>query len=241
MPKDRKGWVYVLSNPSMPGVVKIGYTERSVDARMEDLNSTEVPTPFEKKYEALCLNAKRVESKAHSMMNSVRVSEKREFFECTAAYAVEKIRKAADEIGEKIIHEELFDVGGKANSKSLKYWDSIRKRAPADQSLNYWDSTGKKAPSPEEKPKSNSIGKMEVRINVFPETISSESGRGDYLLDNGKRGFWHLCSYGLNQSTDVMIEGNLAPTEREIVFKELKKIISNDPVLGRMFSGRLRY
>lgn len=49
MEQDLKsGIVYVLSNPAMPGLVKIGKTTRgSVDARLSELYSTGVPVPFE--------------------------------------------------------------------------------------------------------------------------------------------------------------------------------------------------
>lgn len=39
-----QGIVYVLTNPSMPGMVKIGMTERSeMDARLKELYTTGVP------------------------------------------------------------------------------------------------------------------------------------------------------------------------------------------------------
>lgn len=42
------GIVYVLTNPAMPGLVKIGMTTRSdIDARMKELYSTGVPVPFD--------------------------------------------------------------------------------------------------------------------------------------------------------------------------------------------------
>lgn len=45
------GIVYVLTNPAMPGLVKIGMTTRdNLDARMRELYGTGVPVPFECKY-----------------------------------------------------------------------------------------------------------------------------------------------------------------------------------------------
>ena len=41
------GVVYVLTNPAMPGIVKIGKTSRSdIHARLNELYSTGVPLPF---------------------------------------------------------------------------------------------------------------------------------------------------------------------------------------------------
>ena len=41
------GYLYILSNPQMPGLLKIGLTARTVAARVAELNSaTGVPMPF---------------------------------------------------------------------------------------------------------------------------------------------------------------------------------------------------
>ena len=45
-----EGIVYVLTNPAMPGMVKIGKTGREVEARLNDLYTTGVPLPFECAY-----------------------------------------------------------------------------------------------------------------------------------------------------------------------------------------------
>lgn len=43
------GIVYVLTNPAMPGLVKIGMTNRdSVDARLKELFNTSVPVHLDK-------------------------------------------------------------------------------------------------------------------------------------------------------------------------------------------------
>ena len=47
--------VYALRNPAMPGLIKIGRTDRSATARMNDLYGSGVPLPFE------CIIAREVE------------------------------------------------------------------------------------------------------------------------------------------------------------------------------------
>ena len=43
----RPGWVYILTNPAMPNMVKIGFTTRSLEARADELTAaTGVPLPF---------------------------------------------------------------------------------------------------------------------------------------------------------------------------------------------------
>ena len=76
--------VYVLTNPAMPGLVKIGMTERDdVQLRMRDLYTTGVPLPFE------CVIAREIEDRAaldieaalHTAFGPNRVNSSREFFE----------------------------------------------------------------------------------------------------------------------------------------------------------------
>ena len=41
------GYVYILSNPWMPNLIKIGFTTRDIQERLAELNSaTGVPEPF---------------------------------------------------------------------------------------------------------------------------------------------------------------------------------------------------
>lgn len=84
-----KGYVYILTNEAMPGLVKIGKTTRSVDQRVLELQSTGVPLPF-KVYECiLSPNCHQLEAEVHSLMPDLRVSNSREFFRCDPATAFE--------------------------------------------------------------------------------------------------------------------------------------------------------
>ncbi len=76
--------VYVLTNPAMPGIVKIGMTERDdVQRRMNELYSTGVPLPFDcaiaRQIEDT--EAARVEAALHTAFGPYRVNPSREFFE----------------------------------------------------------------------------------------------------------------------------------------------------------------
>ena len=64
------GIVYVLTNPAMPDLVKIGMTNRdNVDARMKELFNTSVPVPFECGYacKVVGLRCEEVEKALHKM------------------------------------------------------------------------------------------------------------------------------------------------------------------------------
>ena len=61
-----KGIVYVLTNPAMPCMVKIGKTGREVEARSNDLYTTYVPLPFECAYAARVAEMDKVEKAFHN-------------------------------------------------------------------------------------------------------------------------------------------------------------------------------
>lgn len=74
--------VYILTNQSMPGLIKIGITERKVEERMRELySSSAVPLPFECYFALEVKDAKLVEKKIHHGFDDYRINENREFFE----------------------------------------------------------------------------------------------------------------------------------------------------------------
>lgn len=73
--------VYVLTNPAMPGLVKIGMTTQvDVEARMRQLFTTGVPFQFECFYACQVRDARDVEGRLHLAFGDRRVNETREFF-----------------------------------------------------------------------------------------------------------------------------------------------------------------
>ncbi len=58
------GYVYCMSNPSMPGLLKIGMTERTPDIRLGEANmsNTWIPTPFELELAPVFINPKNISS-----------------------------------------------------------------------------------------------------------------------------------------------------------------------------------
>ena len=77
------GIVYLLTNPVMPGLVKIGMTTREdMDARMKELYSTGVPVPFECQFACKVKKSDcaKIEKALHTAFNPQRVNANREFF-----------------------------------------------------------------------------------------------------------------------------------------------------------------
>lgn len=89
-----KGYVYILKNPSMPGLLKIGKTTRSVQQRAAEIWQTGVPTPFEVVDECYSPNCHELERWVHDQMAGKRVSEMREFFAVDEAKAKNALNAA---------------------------------------------------------------------------------------------------------------------------------------------------
>lgn len=74
------GYVYILVNPSMPGLVKIGRTLRDARTRARELSSTSVPTPFQVAFELFAEQHETLEARVHQALTDFRVDAAREFF-----------------------------------------------------------------------------------------------------------------------------------------------------------------
>ncbi len=81
--------VYVLTNPAMPGLVKIGKTTQSdVSVRMNQLYITGVPVPFDCVYAIEVSDCSKVEMALHVAFGPSRINPKREFFKIDVEQAI---------------------------------------------------------------------------------------------------------------------------------------------------------
>jgi len=72
--------VYILTNESMPGCVKIGMTSGTVLDRILSLDNTSVPLPFQCYYAARVEDKAKVEKALHTAFGDFRIRTSREFF-----------------------------------------------------------------------------------------------------------------------------------------------------------------
>ncbi|MGQ0775516.1 MAG: GIY-YIG nuclease family protein [Pseudonocardiales bacterium] len=89
------GFVYVLTNPAMPGMVKVGRYKHLAEDRARELNNTAVPLPFDVAYRAATSHPVAVERRAHELLAEHRVNVKREFFAVTPKQAADTVRQAS--------------------------------------------------------------------------------------------------------------------------------------------------
>ena len=104
-----KGFVYVLTNECMPGLVKIGRTSRCVEGRATELYQTGVPLPFKVVHSVLSPDCVDLECMVHERMPDVRVSESREFFRIDEDTALRVINDCHNEQISEWIDEFLPD------------------------------------------------------------------------------------------------------------------------------------
>ena len=99
------GFIYIMSNPAHPGLLKIGQTGRDPEIRRKALSSTGVPQEFVIEYQALSSDYEELEKKIHRKLSDVRLSKGKEFFKISVPEAINITR---DEAGNTIEYEKIF-------------------------------------------------------------------------------------------------------------------------------------
>jgi hypothetical protein len=82
------GHVYILTNPAMPGLVKIGKTSCIVEECVNELNTTGVPAPFKLAHQRKVEHMDQVERDMHRHFNTQRDHQDEEIFKITTAMAI---------------------------------------------------------------------------------------------------------------------------------------------------------
>ena len=92
-----EGQIYILSTREMPSILKIGFTNRTVEERIKEINSsTGVVIPFGVRAVWNVANAPEIERRIHQLFSKFRVRADREFFNidyfeaCSAIYSLIK-------------------------------------------------------------------------------------------------------------------------------------------------------
>lgn len=87
------GYIYLLSNPALSGIIKLGHTKRpDVSIRAEELSSsTSIPLPFVIEAAWLVEAPSKLESRLHARLAFCRVAKNREFFRINIPEAEEHV------------------------------------------------------------------------------------------------------------------------------------------------------
>ena len=125
------GIVYVLTNPTMPGLVKIGKTDGMLQERMKDLFRTGVPVPFTCVKAVTVKDENAVERALHEAFAPSRINDKREFFEIEP----DQVFSLLDELGIKDITPLEDEESDEVDAQSIQAAKRLRSRRP---NLNFY-------------------------------------------------------------------------------------------------------
>ncbi len=122
--------VYALTNPAMPGLVKIGKTTQSdISLRMGQLYSTGVPVPFECVYAVQVADCSKVESALHVAFGPYKINPNREFFKIEPEQAISILKLLGPNDATEKIRQELNENVSQAEKDSGK---KLKKRPNMD-------------------------------------------------------------------------------------------------------------
>lgn len=135
-----KGFVYIMSNKSMPGIIKVGRSTKIPDERAKELSSeTSSPTPFVVEYYALFDDMINAEIITHQKLNEYHHG--KEFFNVEIPKAIAIIESI------KINHIRLFsktDYDTNVNQFKFEQENKIKEKNELDRLLSDFYSTKSK-------------------------------------------------------------------------------------------------
>ncbi len=103
--------VYVLTNPAMPGLVKIGRTDNTdANSRIGQLYTTAVPVPFTLEYACNVSNPDEVEQALHIAFGPQRINPRREFFQIEPEQAIAILRLLNTEDATEEVSAQKSDI-----------------------------------------------------------------------------------------------------------------------------------
>jgi hypothetical protein len=150
-----KGYIYVLSNPSMPGLLKIGRTSRSVEQRAAELSSaTGVPEPFNILFSVLVPDCISGEVAVHSRFEFSRHNTSKEFFKADATEVMDflcgevlirQLLEYTEEFAPGMALIATEDVPGKGVTAALRSKIGVRREDLAGVILEIDDEAIKRA------------------------------------------------------------------------------------------------
>ena len=148
MSEIKRGFVYLATNESMEGLVKIGMTSKSVEERLKEISGTGVPTPYVCQFSCEVDNPREVESRLHNLFKYCRIDSRKEFFiiDWQAAMvvllllvkspdeSVDEMKKMLDKVGQAAIPVEETQK----QSREEQYKEYVRSTVKDSYTVNIY-------------------------------------------------------------------------------------------------------
>lgn len=91
---SKAGWLYIISSPSLPGLVKLGCTRRLNPAlRVRELSSSSLPEPYHAHCFVFSDDCFELENNIHKYFDKERVNPDREFFRIEPKEAIDVLKE----------------------------------------------------------------------------------------------------------------------------------------------------
>ena len=114
------GFVYILSNSCMPGLVKIGHTTRDVESRVDELSSaTGVPERFRIEASLHSKNPGADEATIHEILRAEKHCDSREFFKIDVTLAIKVVESVTG--GEPFLLRSIPQSGDRNNTRPYAF------------------------------------------------------------------------------------------------------------------------
>lgn len=102
------GFIYFITNPAMPGLVKIGHTTKHPRERLKELSrSTSCPAPFELLAFFGHADSALAEREIHRELSHFRINDRREFFKITNTHLQDIARRWGSSFDDAFVLDEL--------------------------------------------------------------------------------------------------------------------------------------
>lgn len=167
-----EGHVYIFSNPGMPDLYKIGYTERKPLLRAKELSTTGVPYIFTVEYSYYFGNAVQAEQEIHKKLKAYRVNDDREFFNCKLEKAIE-IFKSVNLSGHKSFSLAEYKEGERIRVERYKLEQIKKNKKEEDRKkqLDTWRDQRERKEREKEEEKLNDIRRRHSQNNKEYERL----------------------------------------------------------------------
>ena len=193
------GYVYILENEAMPGLIKIGKTSRDSTERARELSATTgVPTPFKVAFELSSADYGKLEKEMHNELADHRVASNREFFKYPIDKAITLLKRFESEkrngIGKEVVSRKknfitrVLDFCGRFFPPKFDKWNKTKRDDnETNEIATGGESEGPTPPATFSKPSIDYIIKDRSLQNEHRENTVEPSlnGKPYYSEENG--------------------------------------------------------
>ena len=165
------GFVYILSNPAFPHLIKIGKSERNpLEFRSSELYTTGVPERFSVEYYAMVGNFNFVEAECHRLLDAFRPNKGREFFEYPVPEAISLIRRLCPDLKqEKVFYRTPEEIKQAEEKYRQELEEAARRKKIEEQRRENEEKAWRERKKRVDSERSEFI-ELELASNGIPET-----------------------------------------------------------------------